>query len=275
MITSEYFWLSEMHPQPRNPARPPSVSLRSALIALALIAGLGLADSALAQSLRPSRASLDKQNRQARAHDFTYLQTASQVQRFVNAGLLVEVPRNGPDWILHDVSFPYARPEAKLFIERLASQFRAACGEKLVVTSLTRPRSRQPWNASSRSIHPTGMGIDLRRHYPKAACGSWLNRVLVDLEASDVLEVSVERNPPHYHMALFPEPYAAYVARITDGGAATATASATTYRVRPQDTLWRIAQRHGTTPTAIQRSNGLSSTTIHPGQLLEIPAGSR
>ena len=32
-----------------------------------------------------------------------------------------------------------ARPEVALFIRRLAAQYRAACGEQLVVTSLTRP----------------------------------------------------------------------------------------------------------------------------------------
>lgn len=232
-----------------------------------LIAGAGHAE---AQSLRPSKASLDLQNRQARAHDFTYLANPGQLRRFVEAGWLVEVP-DGRDHYLKDVSFPYARPEVKLFIERLSSQFRAACGEKLVVTSLTRPRSRQPWNASSRSIHPTGMGLDLRRYYGKASCRAWLDRVLLSLEKTGVLEVSVERNPPHYHMALFPRQYAAYVARLTATATASAAGSGGAYEVRRADTLWRIARRHGTTPEEIKATNGLSSDTIYPGQVLKIP----
>jgi hypothetical protein len=48
------------------------------------------------------------------------------------------------------------------FVERLSSQYHNACGERLVVTSLTRPASEQPRNASDRSVHPTGMAIDLR-----------------------------------------------------------------------------------------------------------------
>ena len=38
----------------------------------------------------------------------------------------------------------YARPEVVLFLERLGKQYREACGEPLVVTSLTRPKSSQP-----------------------------------------------------------------------------------------------------------------------------------
>lgn len=261
----------------RVPAKPLSSTdlFRILAIAGSVLGSLLLIGSAEAQSLRPSRASLDLQNRQARAHDFTYLSNAAEVRRYVAAGLLVPVPVEGTDHLLHDVSFPYARPEVKLFIERLSSQFRAACGEKLVVTSLTRPLSHQPWNASSRSVHPTGMAIDLRRYYKNSACQSWLDRVLLSLERAEVLEVTIERNPPHYHMALFPKPYAAYVAALGGQRASGTQATVVTYQVRRNDTLWRIAQRHDTTPRAIQQSNGLTSTTIHPGQVLRIPAGSR
>lgn len=245
---------------------------RPLLLGLALLTGLGLAGTeASAQSLRGSRASLDRQNRQARAHDFSFLTSAAQVRRFVDAGLLVPV-RPGRDFVLKDVSFPYARPEVRLFIERLASQFRAACGEQLVVTSLTRPQSQQPWNASRRSVHPTGMALDLRRYYDRGSCASWLDRVLLSLEGKGVLEATEEHNPPHYHVALFPEPYAAYVRRLT-GAPVTVDDALVSYQVRRRDTLWRIARRHGTTPEVIQRANGLSSTTIYPGQVLKVPSG--
>lgn len=223
-----------------------------------------------AQSLRGSRASLDRQVDQATAHDYSYLDDADDVARYVSAGLLVRV-RSGADYELKDVSFPFARPEVKLFIERLSSQFRAACGEKLVVTSLTRPRKLQPRNASDRSVHPTGMALDIRRHNTPS-CRDWLDRVLLSLERSAVLEVTLERRPPHYHIALFPEPYASYVARLEDRGErGDAFTDLVAYTVGRQDTLWRIARRHGTTPEAIQRANGLSSTLIHPGQVLQVP----
>ena len=51
---------------------------------------------------------------------------------------LVELPTGGEammteDFELHRVSFPYARPELDLFLRRLSAQYRAACGERLVV----------------------------------------------------------------------------------------------------------------------------------------------
>ena len=219
------------------------------------------------QSLRGSTSSLDRQNRVAREHDFTYLATPAQVERFVNDGYLVQVPPS-TDYVLHDLSFPYARPEVKLFIARLARQYRSACGERLVVTSLTRPKNRQPRNASPRSVHPTGMALDLRRPGPN--CRGWLESVLLQLEGAGVLEVTLERRPPHYHLAIFPQQYAAYVERIThaqqqyvaDGGR---------YRVRPGDSLWEIARRHATTVIRLRSANNLNGSRIYPGQVLTLP----
>ena len=216
------------------------------------------------QSLRGSTASLDRQNRVARQHDFTYIANPAQLQRFVDGGYLVRVPESR-DYELHDISFPYARPEVKLFISRLAPQYLRACGERLVVTSLTRPRNRQPRNASPRSVHPTGMALDLRRPGPK--CRGWLERVLLQLEGSGVLEVSLERRPPHYHVAVFPRQYAAYVDRITLANAG----SAGRYEVKPGDSLWEIARRHDTTVTRLRSANNLDGSRIYPGQVLTVP----
>jgi len=220
------------------------------------------------QSLRGSTSSLDRQNRVARQHDFTYIATPAQLQRFVDQGYLVRVPE-GADYELHEISFPYARPEVKLFISRLAPQYRRACGELLVVTSLTRPKNRQPRNASSRSVHPTGMALDLRRPDPK--CRGWLERVLLQLEGSGVLEVTLERRPPHYHVALFPRQYAAYVDRITRAQQQQYVAAGGRYRVRPGDSLWGIARRHATTVIRLRSANNLSGSRIYPGQVLTLP----
>ena len=255
------------------------------------------APAAAGQTLSGGSASLDRQNRQARAHDFSYLRTPSAVRNFVNSGLLVRLTGNA-NYTLNEVSYPYARVEVKLFVERLSSQFRGACGEQLVVTSLTRPRSRQPFNASTRSVHPTGMAVDLRRHNTPS-CRTWLERVLLSLENSGVLEATLERYPPHYHVAIYPNQYRAYVGKITGGKTSVAkvvASSATTpsgttppgsagatpatgdrfadvaaYTVRRGDTLWSIAQRHGSTPTRIKEASGLRSTLIHPGQRLNVP----
>jgi hypothetical protein len=232
---------------------------------------LFLPEAGQGQSLRGSARSLDRQESAARAHDFTYLERPGQVERFVKAGYLVQV-RPNRDFTLHGVSYPFARPETRTFILRLSSQYRRACGEKLVVTSMTRPLSRQPRNASSRSVHPTGMAVDVRRSNSRA-CRSWLESVLLSLERSGVLEATREYYPPHYHVAVYPQPYARYVTDLTTRQADTRMASSASaeYKVRPGDSLWEIAQSHGTTVDRLKQENNLRGSRIYAGQLLRLP----
>lgn len=250
----------------------------SALALVALIPLVVAAGAAEAQSLRGSGASLDRQNRQAAIHDYTSLRDAGHVQRFVDAGLLVPLYETANYW-LKGVSFPVARPAVRLFIDRLAGQYRAVCGERLVITSLTRPLANQPRNASRRSVHPKGMALDLRRPYP-GPCRTWLEDTLLYLEGQKVLEATRESSPAHYHIALFPQAYIAHVSHLTGLSVTTIAASLApgapaTYTVRRKDTLWQISRRYDTTPGAIQLANGLSSTEIYPGQQLKIPSGRR
>jgi LysM repeat protein len=175
-----------------GPLRPPAprVLLTTLLLGLTFVAG---ASTPEAQSLLGSKASLIKQNEEAEEHQFTYLQTGDD------------------DYWVADASFPYARPEVKTFLERLSGQYHAACGEQLVVTSLTRPADHQPWNASPLSVHPTGMAMDLRRS-SRPACRAWLEKNLLSLEGDGVIEATKEQHPPHYHVAVFPKPYLQYLA---------------------------------------------------------------
>lgn len=237
---------------------------------LAAATALGpLAESAAAQSLRGSPATVERQNEAARAHDFTFLRDGAHVRRFVDAGYLVPV-RGNHDYRVKRISFPFARPEVELFLSRLGRQYEDACGEKLVVTSLTRPTTRQPRNASPRSVHPTGMAVDLRRSTNRY-CREWLENLLLYLESRGVLEAVRERRPPHYHVAVFPKEYAAYVASIQSGDDAGQLARRTAnYRVREGDTLWTIARNHGVSVPEIRDANDLRGSRIYPGQLLEL-----
>ncbi len=89
-----------------------------------------------------------------------------------------------------------------------------------------------------------------------------------------VLEAGYEPRPPHYHIAVFPSQYAAHVDRLMALGV-TGTRPPRVYFVRRGDTLWGIAQRHGTSTPALRRTNGLSSTRIYPGQALTLPGSPR
>jgi hypothetical protein len=182
---------------------------RAALAVAALLAGV--AGRAEAGGLGGSPASMRHQHGVAVEEDYSFLRTGAQVRALAEDGKLVPVASNA-DFALSDVSYPYARPEVLTFLRRLASQYRAATGERLVVTSLVRPRAEQPSNASPLSVHPAGMAVDLR--VPAAAASrKWLEDALLSLESAGVLDVTRERRPPHYHVAVFPAPYMAYVAQ--------------------------------------------------------------
>lgn len=214
-----------------------------------------------------------EQQRIAQEHDFTYLDTGADVQRFVDLELLVPVPGN-EDYGLTSLSFPYARPEVRLFVERLARQYRSACGEKLVVTSLTRPHNRQPRNASRRSVHPTGMAVDLRVS-SNSTCRNWLGSALLSMEGSGVINATRERHPPHFHVAVYPNPYRRYVTRVAGSDAVQLAdayeATEAEYNVARGDSLWSIARRYATTVEMLKAANGLSSARIYAGQTLRIP----
>jgi LysM repeat protein len=284
---------------------------RAVIVAIAGLVLCASAAPAAAQTLRGSQYAMREQNRIAREHDFTFLRTGAQVRRFVEAGYLVYLPGNA-NYELASVSHPYARPAVRLFVERLSAQYRAACGEKLVVTSLTRPLSEQPHNASALSVHPAGMAVDLRVS-GRAACRRWLERTLLSLERQGVLNANRENRPPHYHVAVYPNQYIRYVANITgqsptrvaaaasssarrsssvssvaSSGAsgARATPGAATiaaaladlpeatdrYRVNRGDTLWSIARRYGTTVEVLKALNGLRGSAIVAGQTLQVPS---
>jgi len=244
-----------------------------AFIMLAGRPGVGVA-----QSLRGSMASVERMYDQAVDDGLTFYETSNAVHWAAARGELVQL-RTDRGYELHRVAFPYVRPATLTFVEQLAGDYDRTCREQLVVTSGVRPESRQPSNSSMRSVHPTGMAVDLRR--PSGRCLTWLRRELLALEGNGVIEATEEHHPAHFHVAVFGDDYLRYAAAHTEERpTAMIVAVAHTpplpmskhYKVRAGDSLWSIAQQNATSVRELIVANRLGHSKIRPGQTLVIPA---
>jgi len=199
-------------------------------------------------------ASVQKQYRAALDLGFSPARNTTQLANWVGQGTLVKVSGN-ENYELGAVSFPYTRTSTKAFIECFAKEYRAATGERLVVTSLTRPLSRQPRNASDYSVHPMGMAVDFRRSN-SSATRRWMERRLANLEATGIIEATHEHRPPHYHVAVFPPQVAAYASAYMPNRAATPV-------VEVADASVEAVPAAVTTTAPIRVSAGLGEAAQH------------
>jgi LysM repeat protein len=222
---------------------------------------------------------------QARSAELKFFSSGRGIRDAAEDGALVKLQPNG-DYTLDGVSYPYVRPATRTFVQRLAAQYRAACGERLVVTSATRPLSLHLINSVSKTVHPTGMAVDLRRSN-RRSCRDWLRGTLLDLEGEGLLEATEEHHPPHFHVAVFPGPYSEYLAErslptpsvpkkvavksTSRAKKSSSSSSAKRHVVRGGESLWGIARRNGTTVAKLKAANHLRTSTIRPGQTLVLP----
>ncbi|HEX9109044.1 MAG TPA: DUF5715 family protein [Longimicrobiales bacterium] len=181
--------------------------LVQALLYCALLTPAAL--GAQSAALRGSHEKMLRQRGVADSSAYPLLQTGADVEQYADLGVLVLVEPSA-DLQLARVSFAVTRPEVRTFVRRLAHQYHEACGEPLIVTSLTRPLDEQPENASELSVHPAGMAVDMRRP-TRRACRRWLEKTLVSLQDEGVLAATRESRPVHYHVAVFPQKYMAMV----------------------------------------------------------------
>ena len=163
--------------------------------------------------LRGSERSMERQHREAIRNDLSFMGTGTEVRQMVRDDRLVPV-RSSRILLVKNVSYAYARPQVASFLQRLGAEYYAAAHEPLVVTSLVRPITEQPSNASPLSVHPAGMAVDLR--IPDTwEHRRWLENRLLALEHRSVLDVTLEFHPAHYHVAVFPTEYMRYASSLS------------------------------------------------------------
>jgi len=165
----------------------------SAFLCLCAVASAG------AQSLRGSRASVQKMYTRAVLNDLDFFSTSKGIYESVRDGELVMISIT-MDMTLDKVTYPFVLPRTRDVLNVFAKKYHDACGERLTVTSAARPRREQPRNASPQSVHPTGMAVDFRR--PSGNCLTFMRSELVLLERQGILEATEERHPVHFHVAV-------------------------------------------------------------------------
>jgi hypothetical protein len=170
---------------------------RAVTVSVCLV--IAAAASAGAQSLRGSAASVNRMYSGALAADLEFVPTRKVLFDAVHDGGLVPMKASN-DVELERVKYPFLLPATRDFVNSFGHQYRAACGERLVVTSAVRPRVEQPRNASPWSVHPTGMAVDFRK--PSGKCLKYMRTELLSLEKSGVVEATEERHPVHFHVAV-------------------------------------------------------------------------
>jgi hypothetical protein len=264
----------------------------SSMLSLFLVPG-----ALAAQTLRGSRASVELMYASAHEKDLAFLHSRGDIYEAAKEGDLQLISISN-DVTLQYVKFPFVLPTTLAFTDSLGAAFRAACGERLVVTSGSRPQNEQPRNASPKSVHPTGMAVDFRK--PTGNCLKWLRASLLGLEARGVIEATEERRPAHFHVAVLrqePVPPTVIATAVAESTQKTQTRVAvstgevakpalasepakptsptaeasTSYRVRAGDNLWTIARKHGTTTKRLEEINSLESTRLRVGQRLKLP----
>ncbi len=194
------------------------------LLAFVLTGALGVQG---ASPLRATSQSQLDQNRLADRDHLSRMQDKAMLQRWSRLRLLVPVSEKTRDYYLHSVpaDYRYLRPWARLFLERLSSQFRARFGRQMRVTSLVRTASyqrslaRRNGNAAAASgpkasAHLTGACLDLSKNGMASSQQRWMRNVLLNLRGKGYLYAIEEFKQPTFHV-LVHRRYEDYVAQRT------------------------------------------------------------
>jgi hypothetical protein len=188
-----------------RPLRSP-VARRLLACALVLTAAPALpdADAVLgAQTLRGSRAAVDRAFHTAKRRDLPFVSSRREVERRAREGDYVRLSPSR-NVRLKGVTTPYVRPLTRTFLSTFAARYRQSCGDALVVTSAMRPTTVRLANSTVKSVHPTGMALDFRA--PGGSCRSWMRKELLAYEKRGVVDATEERRPAHFHVVVYRAP---------------------------------------------------------------------
>ncbi len=137
--------------------------------------------------------------------------TSDNFDELVRSGGLVKL--EGPNIRLMSTRvIQYVIPSTRDFVLQLAYEFgQQGCGELVVNDALRVAGNRMPSAASSFSVHPRGMAVDIRVNGIGERCETWMNTYLLQNEAEGKVDATREhwkvvrgqRVPnPHFHLVV-------------------------------------------------------------------------
>jgi hypothetical protein len=156
-------------------------------------------------TLRGSKAAVDGAYRRARRDGLPFARSRREIELGARDGEYVRLARSTSSYRLRGVAVPFVRPATRAFVASFGADYRRSCGEPLTVTSAMRPTSMHLANSVQKTVHPTGMAVDLRAPR-RAACRTWMRGALLGLERQGVVNATEERHPAHFHVVVFRAP---------------------------------------------------------------------
>jgi hypothetical protein len=155
--------------------------------------------------LRGSKAAVDQAYVAAKRDGVAFARSRREIERGAREGDYVPLSRSAANYRLRGVSMPYVRPATRAFVAQFGADYRRSCGEPLTVTSAMRPTSMHLANSVEKTVHPTGMAVDLRVPQ-RARCRAWMRTALIGLERRGVVNATEERRPAHFHVVVYQAP---------------------------------------------------------------------
>ncbi len=156
-------------------------------------------------TLRGSKAAVDHAYSRAKRDGLAFARSRREIERGARQGEYVRLSRSSSAYRLRGVAVPYVRPATRAFVASFGADYRRSCGEPLTVTSAMRPTSMHLANSVQKTVHPTGMAVDLRAPR-RAGCRSWMRSALIGLERRGVVNATEERRPAHFHVVVYRAP---------------------------------------------------------------------
>lgn len=155
-------------------------------------------------SLRGSHAAVDRAYAEAVQEGLPFVRSNEELERRVGEGEYVALNRSTATYRLKGVGSSYVRSATRDFVTSFAADYARECGEPLTVTSAMRPTSVRLRNSVQKSVHPTGMAVDLRAS--RTGCRAWMRMTLLDLESAGTIDATEEHHPAHFHVVVLRAP---------------------------------------------------------------------